>query len=403
MSRELTIQASRIFEENYSATERFVVNIGGTRSGKTIGILQTLIVKALSATEPFTVSVVRKSFPSLKITAYRDFIDLLKQMELYDENNHSKQNNTYLLNNCLFEFFSIDNELKKRGSKRDILFINEANELLNEEFTQLNLRTTNQVFIDFNPSEMFWYNDKLEHRDDVKIIHSTYKDNPFLPQQQINEIEKLKETDDVYWTIYGLGEFAGNRKLIYQYSVCETIPTETAKMVALGLDWGYSNDETALVEVWKSDNQLYINELIYEKGLTNSDLAALMKHIGIDRYTDIYCDSAEPKSIEELRRFGFNAKAVQKGPDSVMNGIDILRRHRLNVTKESTNVIREMSRYKWMEKDGVLLNKPIDMWNHSLDAIRYVALMKLSETKAMSGKYNISVMSGKGTYNLGVV
>ena len=254
--------------------------------------------------------------------------------------------------------------------------------------------------MDFNPSEMFWYNEKLENRDDVKVIHSTYKDNPFLPNNQVVEIERLKETDDIYWQIYGLGEFAGNRKLIYQYNVCETIPIETAKMVALGLDWGYSNDETALVEIWKNDNQIYINELIYEKGLTNSDLATLMKHIGVDRYIDIYCDSAEPKSIEELRRFGFNAKAVIKGPDSVMNGIDILRRHRINITKDSTNVIREMSRYKWMEKDGVLLNKPIDMWNHSLDAIRYVALMKLSETKRGAGKYNISVLNSRGQYNL---
>lgn len=403
MPKELTIQASRIFEENYNAVERFIVNIGGTRSSKTTSILQTLIVKALSAEEPMTISVVRKSFPSLKITAYRDFINMLKQMELYDENNHSKQDNTYLLNNTLFEFFSIDNEQKKRGSKRDILFINEAQELEYDSFFQLNIRTTKQVYIDFNPSEIFWYNEKLENRDDVKVIHSTYKDNPFLPANQVAEIERLKETDDIYWQIYGLGEFAGNRKLIYQYNVCETIPIEAAKMIALGLDWGYSNDETALVEVWKNDNQLYINELIYEKGLTNSDLATLMKHIGVDKYIDIYCDSAEPKSIEELRRFGFNAKAVIKGPDSVMNGIDILRRHRINVTKDSTNVIREMSRYKWMEKDGVLLNKPIDMWNHSLDAIRYVALMKLSETKRGAGKYNISVMNSRGQYNLGIV
>ena len=400
MPRELIIQASRIFEENFNATERFIVNIGGTRSGKTIGILQTLIVKALSADEPMTVSIVRKSMPSLKITAMRDFLNLLKEMELYDENNHYKQDNTYLLNNCLFEFFSIDNPSKKRGSRREYLFLNEANELDYEDFFQLNIRTTKQAFLDFNPSEMFWYNEKLENRDDVKVIHSTYKDNPFLPNNQVVEIERLKETDDIYWQIYGLGEFAGNRKLIYQYNVCETIPIETAKMVALGLDWGYSNDETALVEIWKNDNQIYINELIYEKGLTNSDLATLMKHIGVDRYIDIYCDSAEPKSIEELRRFGFNAKAVIKGPDSVMNGIDILRRHRINITKDSTNVIREMSRYKWMEKDGVLLNKPIDMWNHSLDAIRYVALMELSETKRGAGKYNISVLNSRGQYNL---
>jgi phage terminase large subunit len=332
----------------------------------------------------------------------KDFFDLLRQMDLYDDNNHSKMDNTYLLNNCLFQFFSIDDAQKKRGSKRDYLFLNEANELDYVDFFELNIRTTKQIFADFNPSETFWYNDKLQHRDDVKVIHSTYLDNPFLPKGQIEEIERLKETDEQYWQIYGLGEFAGNRKLIYQYNVCESIPVETAKMVALGLDWGYSNDETALVEVWKNDNELYINELIYEKGLTNSDLAAVMKHIGIDRYTDIFCDSAEPKSIEELRRFGFNAKAVIKGPDSVINGIDILRRHKINVTRDSINVIREFSRYKWIEnKDGVMLNKPIDAFNHSLDAIRYVALMKLSEGKKQSGRYNISVMNAGASRNVG--
>jgi len=400
MSREITVQASRIFEENLSATERFVVNIGGTRSTKTYSLLQVIVCKCLQATEPLVISIVRKSFPSLKISAMRDFFDIIKSMGLYSEENHSKQNNTYLLNDCLVEFLSIDDSEKKKGSKRDILYINEANELDYGDFNALNLRTALQVFLDFNPSELFWFQDKLQHRKDVKVIHSTYLDNPFLTDVQIKEIEMLKETDDQYWQIYGLGQYAGNRKLIYQYQVCDNIPT-SAKMLALGCDFGFSNDPTAILEAHVEGIDLYVNELVYERNLTNSDLAAVMNHIGIDRYTDIICDSAEPKSIEELRRLGFNTKPVVKGPDSLNNGIDILKRFRIHVTKESTNLINELNRYKWVEdKNGVMLNKPIDAFNHALDALRYVALMKLSETKRGAGKYNISVMGIGGSYNL---
>jgi len=400
MSREITVQASRIFEENLSAIERFVVNIGGTRSTKTYSLLQVIVCKCLQATEPLVISIVRKSFPSLKISAMRDFFDIIKSMGLYSEENHSKQNNTYLLNDCLVEFLSIDDSEKKKGSKRDILYINEANELDYGDFNALNLRTALQVFLDFNPSELFWFQDKLQHRKDVKVIHSTYLDNPFLTDVQIKEIEMLKETDDQYWQIYGLGQYAGNRKLIYQYQVCDNIPT-SAKMLALGCDFGFSNDPTAILEAHVEGIDLYVNELVYERNLTNSDLAAVMNHIGIDRYTDIICDSAEPKSIEELRRLGFNTKPVVKGPDSLNNGIDILKRFRIHVTKESTNLINELNRYKWVEdKNGVMLNKPIDAFNHALDALRYVALMKLSETKRGAGKYNISVMGIGGSYNL---
>jgi phage terminase large subunit len=400
MSREITVQASKIFEENLSATERFVINIGGTRSTKTYSLLQVIVCKCLQSTEPLTISVVRKSFPSLKISAMRDFFDIIKQMGLYSEDNHSKQNNTYLLNDCLIEFLSIDDSEKKKGSKRDILYINEANELDYADFAALNLRTSLQVFIDFNPSELFWYQDKLQHRKDVKVIHSTYLDNPFLTDVQIKEIEMLKETDEQYWQIYGLGQYAGNRKLIYQYQVCDNIPT-SAKMLAIGCDFGFSNDPTAVIEAHVEGIDLYVNELIYERNLTNSDIAAVMNHIGIDRYTDIICDSAEPKSIEELRRLGFNTKPVVKGPDSLNNGIDILKRYKIHVTKESTNLINELNRYKWVEdKNGVMLNKPIDAFNHALDAIRYVALMKLSETKRAAGKYSISVMGVGGSYNI---
>jgi phage terminase large subunit len=350
-----------------------------------------LIVKALESTEPLVISIVRKSLPSLRISVMRDFFDILKQLDLYNAEQHNKTENTYQLNNTLVEFFSIDDAQKRRGTKRDILFVNEVNELSWEDFFQLNIRTTQQVFMDFNPSETFWYNDQIQNRDDVTIIHSTYKDNPYLNEEQVNEIERLQFTDLQYYQIYALGEFAGHVDLIYTYIPVDDIPDFGAKLVALGLDWGYSNDPTTLVEVWKWNDAVYLNELIYERNLTNQDIADKLTELGVDKYVEIIADSAEPKSIEEIRRSGFNIKPATKGPDSILNGIDILKRNRIHVTKQSTNIIKELNGYKWVtDKDGNRLNKPVDMFNHALDAVRYVALNKLSN-KAKS-PYTIRII-----------
>jgi phage terminase large subunit len=392
MPRDLNIQATTVFQRNWEATSRFVVNIGGSRSTKTYSILQLLIIKALESTEPLVISIVRKSLPSLRISVMRDFLDILKHLDLYNSENHNKTENTYLLNNALIEFFSIDDAQKRRGTKRDILFVNEVNELSWEDFFQLNIRTTQQVFMDFNPSETFWYNDQIQHRDDVTTIHSTYKDNPYLNEEQINEIERLQHTDLQYYQIYALGQFAGQVDLIYTYIPVDDIPTFGAKLVALGLDWGYSNDPTALLEVWLWNDAIYFNELLYRPGLTNQDIINELNELGVDRYVEIIADSAEPKSIEEIRRAGFNIKPATKGPDSVMNGIDILKRHRIHVTKQSTNIMSELNKYKWItDKNGNKLNKPIDAFNHALDAARYVALNKITKSKA-TGTYNIRII-----------
>ena len=389
--KELTIQATSVFEKNYAATKRFVVNIGGSRSTKTYSILQLLIVKALSSDTPLLISVVRKSFPSTRLTVMRDFFEILKTLDLYDENNYNATEKTYQLHNSTIEFLSIDDPQKRRGSKRDILYINEANELTSEDFFQLQVRTTQQIFLDFNPSEYFWYNDQLESREDVEVIRSTYKDNPYLNDAQIKEIERLQFTDNQYYQIYALGQFAGDVDLVYTHNIVEDIPTDKAKLIACGLDWGYSNDPTTLIEVWKEGDNLYLNEILYNTNLTNSDIAEKLREAGVDRYLEIIADSAEPKSIEEVRRMGFNIKPATKGPDSVLNGIDILKRHKIHVTKDSTNLIQEFRRYKWItDKDGNKLNKPIDAFNHALDAVRYVALNKLKEHK--KGAYAISIV-----------
>jgi phage terminase large subunit len=390
MPRELKIQATNVFQKNWDASTRFVINIGGSRSTKTYSILQLLIVKALESKDPLVISIVRKSLPSLRISVMRDFFDILKSLDLYAVEAHNKTENTYMLGSTLIEFFSIDDAQKRRGTKRDILFVNEANEISYEDFFQLNIRTTQTVYLDFNPSEQFWYNDKIQNRDDVTIIHSTYKDNPYLNQDQVNEIERLQFTDKQYYQIYALGEFAGAIDLVFSYTPVDDIPTDNAKLVALGMDFGFINDPTTLIEIWKQGNDLYLNELMYDKGLTNQDIGDTMKQYGVDRYTEIIADSAEPKSIEEIRRMGYNIKPATKGPDSILNGIDILKRHRIYVTKQSTNVIKELNGYKWItDKDGNKLNKPIDMFNHALDAVRYVALNKLSNKTT---SYNIRIV-----------
>ena len=396
MLRDLNIQATTVFQKNWDANSRYVVNIGGSRSTKTYSILQLLIVKALESTEPLVMSIVRKSLPALRISVMRDFFNILKQYDLYNAELHNKTENTYQLNNTLVEFFSIDDAQKRRGTKRDILFVNEANELDWEDFFQLQIRTTTQIFLDFNPSEQFWYNEQIQSRDDVTTIHSTYQDNPYLNEDQINEIKRLQYTDLQYYQIYALGEFAGAMDLVYSYTPVDDIPTNVAKLVALGMDFGYTNDPTTLVEVWKDTRDgIYFNELIYQQGLTNTEIAALLGSYGVDKYIEIIADSAEPKSIDEIKRYGFNIKPATKGPDSIMNGIDILKRHRLYVTKQSTNLIKELNNYKWVtDKNGNKLNKPVDAFNHALDAVRYVALNKMKVDN--KGIYNISIVGRDG-------
>jgi phage terminase large subunit len=227
------------------------------------------------------------------------------------------------------------------------------------------------------------------NREDCTFIKSTYLDNPFLPEETIKEIERLKQLDSNYWQIYGLGDMAQPTETIFrQFEICNNVPTE-ATLIALGLDWGYSNDPTAIAEVYKLNDDLYINELLYAKGLTNQDIAHKLRELGITRQTEIIGDSAEPKSIEEVHRLGFNIKGAKKGADSINMGIDVLRRFKIHITKNSTNAINEFKYYKWLvDKNGHVINKPAtNQLDHLIDAIRYVALNKL--TTNYSGKYYI--------------
>jgi phage terminase large subunit len=305
---------------------------------------------------------------------------------MYAEDYHAKTSSEYIIEGNTIEFISLDQPQKIRGRKRDLLFVNEANELNYEDWQQLIFRTGEQIIIDYNPSDEFhWIYDKVLTRDDCSFYQTTYKDNPFLPQPIIEEIERLQDTDENYWRIYGLGERGQSRSLVFTFSTVPSIP-ETAKLVSYGLDFGFSNDPTAMVGTYMEGDNIFVKELIYRTGMTNQDIAKELGTLGLDRRDEVYADSAEPKSIEEIHRMGWNVKPTSKG--AINQGIDMLRRYKIHILDSSTNVIKEMRNYKYIEdKNGDLTNKPVDKYNHACDALRYSVINKLSRPNY--GKYAI--------------
>tara|TARA_R110002167_G_scaffold41126_5_gene125778 strand:- start:2473 stop:3420 length:948 start_codon:yes stop_codon:yes gene_type:complete len=306
-------------------------------------------------------------------------MDILQREGWYNESNHNKTESTYVLFGNLFEFISVDQSSRLRGRARSICFINEANEINQETFTQLAMRTSWKIILDYNPSDEFsWIYDAVIPRDDCNFYKSTYLDNPFISDGAKDEIERLKDTDENYWRIYGLGERGKSKETIFQTHIYEELP-ENANHVGYGLDFGYAADPAALVKVSQRGDELYIEELLYSGGLTNQDLGEKFTELGITRHEEVIADSAEPKSITELSRMNFNVKGATKGPDSIRNGIDILRRHKIHVKADSLNVQKEFRNYKWStDKDGRILPHPRDDWNHAIDAVRYVCLNKLA-------------------------
>jgi len=387
---QLTIDCTEIFERNYDTDKKIVVNRGGTRSSKTYSINQLCALWLITGNygegqylyEGVWTSV-RKYRTNLDGTIIRDFIEILKNSNWYDKVEHNKTKKTFKFRNRLVEFIGADDQQKLRGAKRNILYCNEANELeYKQEFFQLLMRTENKIFVDFNPDdEQVWINQELEIKrsnevGDVEVIVSNYKHNSFLSESLVKEIEYLEHTDKEFFKIYGLGEYGNITGLIYEnVSFVDKMPD--CKLIAYGLDFGYSLDPSACVGVYRLGDELYLQEILYEKGLTNQDLADRLKPI-VGR-AEVICDSAEPKSIEELYRLGLNSKPAVKGKDSINNGIDILKRFKINVVN-SSNLKKEFRSYKWaVDKYGNSLQKPVDKFNHLLDALRYVALIHLKQ------------------------
>lgn len=378
------IETNVVWEHLEETNKKIVILQGGTRSGKTYNSMLWLIFSYAQRHTGKTITIFRATYPALRATVMRDFFDILKQHDLYNEANHNKSNSEYRLNGNLFEFVSVDQSSRLKGRKRNLAFLNECNEITFDSFTQIIFRTVGvegdpSIIMDYNPSDEYsWIYTKVKPRDDAQFTITTYKDNKFLEQSLVDEIERLRDTDPDYWRVYGLGQVGRNRATVFKVSECEEIPPD-AKLVAKGLDWGFVNDPSVLIDTYVLDNNLYIDELFYDYAMTNRDIHNKLLELGLTRQDEIFADSSEPKSIDELHRFGWNCKPATKGKDSVLMGIDLMKRYNIYVTSRSTNTIQEFRNYKWVEdKNGNLLNKPEDRHNHSIDSIRYSIFTKLS-------------------------
>lgn len=388
-----------LLEKTLLSDKKIVIHRGGTRSSKTYSINQLCAFWLMTGNyqdgkEPHSEGVwttVRKYRTNLDGTVIRDFEEILHREGWYDLIDHNKTKKTYKYQDRLVEFIGADDQQKLRGAKRNILYCNEANELqYKQEFFQLLMRTEDKIFLDFNPDdETIWINTELEQKrkidkKDVEVIVSNYKDNTFLSRSLVQEIEYLQETDAEFWKIYGLGEYGNITGLIYESTISD-IP-DNAKLVGYGLDFGFSLDPTALIGCYQTDTNVYIKEILYQTNLTNNDIYEAIKDtVGREL---IIADSAEPKSIEELHRLGLNIKPCKKGKDSINHGIDVLKRFKIHVTEDSLNLRKEFRSYKWAtDKTGNSTGKPIDRFNHGMDAMRYLASEQLKHHK--KGFYNI--------------
>ena len=364
------------------------VHQGGTRSGKTYSIL-TALIELCHKNSGLVITICRKTFPALRATAMRDFFEILNKEEIYNPDLHNKSDATYQLWGNMVEFISIDQPQKVRGRKRDVLFINEANEINLEDWRQLLLRTTGRVLIDYNPSDEFhWIYEEVIPREDAEFFRTTYKDNPFLPESVVMEIERFKTADENFWKVYGLGERGTAQSTIFtHWTEINQIPNEY-KLLNIGLDFGYTNDPTAIVRVYTDGHGFAVDELCYATRLTNSDISKVLRDNEVHRSDVVICDSAEPKSIDEIHAHGFNTHGARKGKDSVKNGIQFLHSRPLLITARSVNLIRELRNYKWKEdKNGKQLNEPVDNFNHAIDAMRYA--ITFNQTNPNFGSYAI--------------
>ena len=369
----MKIQTTIVFErllESDTLNKRIVVAQGGSRSGKTYNILIYWIYKLLNEKKK-TLSIVRKTLPSLKNSVLKDLVQVLESFEIYDPTKWHKQEGFYELpNGNIINWFSVDEPQKIRGSKRDYLYCNEANELSIEDWNQLIFRTTEKVICDLNPSELSSWVYELDKRDDCFYFKTTWRDNPFISDTIIKELESLKEKDENLYRIYNLGEKGISTTLVFnRFSTIEKIPSHF-KLLGRAMDFGY-NDPTVLLEVWQNNDELYFRELLYARNMTMQDVIYKLEQLSFDKTDNMWCDSASPQNIEELKRAKFNVKPVNK--KSILHGIDLMKRHYLFIEESSSNILYEFGSYKWKtDRDGNLLDVPEDLNNHAIDCIRYV-------------------------------
>lgn len=370
-----------------------------------------------AAKNPMTeISVVSESIPHLRKGALKDFLKIMKATGRFIDKHFNRKLLTYTFaNGSYIEFFSVDDEGRVCGPRRNILYINEATNIKFETYRQLALRISGDIWIDFNPSNEFWAHTELSEHDnnDVELLTLTYKDNEALPESIVGELEKAKykafynpDLDDPFvednikntywsnqWKVYGLGQLGALEGVIFSdWKIVNTLP-QNAKLLGLGLDFGYTNDPTAIVALYKFNNEYFINEVEYKTGMSNKAIADVLKENGFNRETRIVADSAEPKSIDEINSYGFYIDPATKGRDSIMFGIEVLQGVSFNITSQSLNIIEEFRKYRWAEdKNGKRLNKPIDAYNHGFDALRYIGIEVLPHNATLDSSETIETI-----------
>ena len=384
------LQRTTAINKILALKKRIKIIQGGTSAGKTFGILPILIDKATKQSG-LEISIIAESIPHLRRGALRDFLKIMKWTNRYFDERFNKSHLKYqFANGSFIEFFSADDSSKLRGARRDILYINECNNVNFEAYNELAIRTKREVYLDFNPANEFWVHTELKDESDADFIILTYKDNEGLDDGIVQQIEKnrLKAATSSYWAnwwkVYGLGELGQLQGAVFtNYKIIDKIPQD-ARLIGIGLDFGYTNDPSAIIEVYKHNETRILNEVKYQTGMLNSDIAKVLP-----KSIPVYADSAEPKSIADIQRYGITIKGVTKGRDSVNYGIDVMQAQSYLVTSSSTNLIKELRSYCWdVDKAGKRLNKPIDNFNHALDAVRYHEMETLGMNKNY-GSYNI--------------
>jgi phage terminase large subunit len=331
--------------------------------------------------------VVAETIPMIRKGALKDFLKIMKETGRFIPSNYNKTLLKYeFTNGSYMEFFSCDSEEKLRGSRRTTLYMNEANGCTYDAFQQLSIRTSGEIYIDYNPSSKFWVNTEVIGQPNTDFIILNYKDNEGLPESVVSMLESNREKakTSTYWEnwcrVYLDGEVGQIEGTIFtDFEVIDKIPDE-ARLLGYGIDFGFSQDPCAVVALYKYNEDIVVDEIVYQTGLLNSELSNILK--SNDVTGEIYCESAEPKSIQELRRLGHNARPVEKGRDSVNYGIQILQQKHMLVTRRSKNLLDEFSKYMFKKnRDGGYDTTPIDAHNHACDALRYIAMMKLGARK----------------------
>jgi phage terminase large subunit len=380
MENDALLNVLPLFHANMNSRKRIRVNQGGSSSGKTYSIMQVLFILAMQTCGQ-VITVVGQDIPNLKKGSYRDATTIRKNSKILQQwfpKVNEGERIFYCINGSIIEFCSFKDGQDAKNGKRDYLFVNEANGVSWEIYWQLAIRTRVGIFIDYNPSARFWVHEQLIGRHDVELIISDHRQNHYLTEQLHNMIEGIE--DDELWKVYARGATGSISGLVFShYNIVEALPPrEEWKMSVYCLDYGFTNDPTTLQHLVLAHGEIWTDELIYSTGMTNPMIAERAKALGLTRADTIIADSAEPKSNAELRSMGLNVQGCVKGADSIINGIDILKRYVWNVTRNSTGIRKELQNYKWkVTKDGVTTNQPVDCFNHGIDAVRYGALEKL--------------------------